>query len=105
MQIFVKCGGEATAYDVDPSMSVEALKNEIENKEFIPSSLISLANNSGVIAGGSLAGNDIEDSDELELVLEVQGGMRKKVSFFYLFQLLLGMKQQFMLLHFSRTLK
>mmetsp|Transcript_24032 Transcript_24032/g.48631 ORF Transcript_24032/g.48631 Transcript_24032/m.48631 type:complete len:96 (-) Transcript_24032:388-675(-) len=74
MQIFVG----TTAYTVEGSTSVETLKAMIENKEFIPSSLIRLVNGATPLEGGSLAGNGVEEDDILAVMLEVQGGMRRK---------------------------
>jgi len=79
MQIFVSTnGGEATAYNVDSSMSVEALKAQIENKEFIPADLIRLSTGTSLLAGGTLAGNGVSDEENLTMMLEVNGGMRAK---------------------------
>jgi len=78
MQIFVATSQSNTAYAVDASTSVEALKNMIENKEFIPADLIRLANGNAVLEGGSLLGNGVEEDDTLTLLLDVNGGMRKK---------------------------
>mmetsp|Transcript_25618 Transcript_25618/g.31551 ORF Transcript_25618/g.31551 Transcript_25618/m.31551 type:complete len:100 (+) Transcript_25618:290-589(+) len=78
MQIFVATQKSNTAYAVDASTSVEALKAMIENKEFIPSDLIRLANGSSILEGGTLLGNGVEEEDTITLVLDVNGGMRKK---------------------------
>ena len=79
MQIFVQYpSGPATSYEVDATTSVEALKSMIENKDFLPSSLIHLVNGANAVEGGTLAGNGVEDEDTLSLLLDVTGGMRKK---------------------------
>jgi len=79
MQIFITTAtGPATAYDVEATTSVEALKAMIENKEFVPSNMIRLVNGSNAIVGGTLAGNGVQDEDTLALLLDVNGGMRKK---------------------------
>merc|ERR1712238_177293 len=75
MQIFV---GD-TPYVLDETASVETLKCMIENREFIPVDQIRLVNGSAVLEDGmSLTSSGIEDDDALQLMLEVQGGMRKK---------------------------
>merc|ERR1711992_113968 len=74
MQIFVG----NTAYDVDSSTSVEALKLQIENNEFVPAGMISLVNGSDVLVDGSLESHGIEEDDTLEMRMAVQSGMRKK---------------------------
>mmetsp|Transcript_25276 Transcript_25276/g.24229 ORF Transcript_25276/g.24229 Transcript_25276/m.24229 type:complete len:102 (-) Transcript_25276:130-435(-) len=80
MQIFVStANGASTAYDVDGATSVESFKAMIENKEFMPADLIRLVNGAdGVLEGGSLMGNGIEDDDTLTMLLEVNAGMRAK---------------------------
>jgi len=74
MQIFVG----SKAYEVDSADSVESLKAQIENNEFVPYHQIRLMVGGKVLEGGSLEGNGVEDEDELTLALEVNAGMRKK---------------------------
>lgn len=78
MQIFVATNSATTAYAVDQTTSVEALKSMIENKEFLPAHLIRLVNGSQELEGGTLLGNGVQDEDTLSLLLEVPGGMRGK---------------------------
>jgi hypothetical protein len=74
MKIFVG----STVYEVDPVTSVEALKLQIENVEFVPSHLICLMNGADVLEGGSLESNGVEEDDALEMRMAVNAGMRKK---------------------------
>ena len=74
MQIFVG----SNAYEVDPATSVEALKLQIENAEFIPSRQICLMNGAQVLEEGSLESNGVEGDDSLEMRMAVTSGMRKK---------------------------
>jgi hypothetical protein len=74
MQIFV---GDA-AYQVDATASVESLKLMVENREFVPGHQFRLVNGSEVLEGGSLEANGVSDDDQLEMMLEVPAGMRKK---------------------------
>jgi hypothetical protein len=74
MQIFVG----STAYEVDPAMSIEALKLEIENREFIPSNKLCLVFGSDSLDGGSLETNGIEEDDTIEMRMSVDAGMRRK---------------------------
>merc|ERR1712025_1431373 len=74
MQIFVG----STAYEVDPSTSIEALKLQIENAEFVPSHQICLMNGPSVLEEGTLEGNGVEGDDSLEMRMAVTSGMRKK---------------------------
>jgi len=79
MQIIVTAPtGFSTAYAVDGSTTVAELKAQIENQEFIPGDLIRLVNGTTELTDGTLAGNDIADDEELSLMLDVPGGMRKK---------------------------
>jgi small subunit ribosomal protein S27Ae len=74
MQIFVG----STAYEVDPATSIESLKLQIENAEFVPSRQICLVNGVDVLEDGTLESNGIEDDDSLQMRLAVNSGMRKK---------------------------
>lgn len=79
MQIFVSGqNGSSTAYSVDADASIESLKLLIENQEFVPSHLIRLVNAGVDLEGGSLMGNGVEDEDTITMLLDVNGGMRKK---------------------------
>merc|ERR1711957_347592 len=74
MQIFVG----STAYEVDPATSVEALKLQIENAEFVPAGMISLMNGADTLLEGSLESNGVEEDESLEMRMGVNSGMRKK---------------------------
>jgi len=78
MQIFITTGAGQTSYNVDATTSIECLKAQIENQEFIPSNLIRLVNGMDTLTGGSLMANQIEDGDSISLLFDVEGGMRKK---------------------------
>jgi|Transcript_8427 small subunit ribosomal protein S27Ae len=75
MQIFVS----GTAYQVDAADSIDSVKNMIENREFVPCGLIRLVNGANTeLTGGSLAGNGVTEEDSITMMLDVNGGMRKK---------------------------
>jgi len=79
MQIFISgASGPATAYTVESTASIESVKTMIENREFVPANLIRLVNGATPLEGGSLVGNGVEEDDTLTMMLEVQGGMRRK---------------------------
>ena len=79
MQIFVSnASGSATSYAVEADTSIDTLKSMIENQEFLPSHMITLTHGDAAVEGGTLAGNGVEDEDTLELLFDVNGGMRKK---------------------------
>lgn len=79
MQVIVTAPtGASTAYAVEGSTTVTDLKAMIENTEFIPGDLIRLVNGDAELLEGTLAGNGVEEDEELDLMLEVPGGMRAK---------------------------
>mmetsp|Transcript_4095 Transcript_4095/g.6226 ORF Transcript_4095/g.6226 Transcript_4095/m.6226 type:complete len:101 (+) Transcript_4095:61-363(+) len=79
MQIFVSnASGSATTYSVEADTSIDTLKSMIENQEFLPSHMITLTNGDSAMEGGTLAGNGVEEEDTLEILFDVNGGMRKK---------------------------
>jgi hypothetical protein len=75
MQIFVG----STAYQVDSAETVDTLKHQIENREFLPVSSFCLMMGGKVLEeGATLEGNGVSEEDELEITLAVPAGMRKK---------------------------
>jgi uncharacterized protein involved in cysteine biosynthesis len=50
----------------------------IENQEYIPGHLIRLVNGDAELVEGTLFGNGVQEDEELDLMLEVPGGMRAK---------------------------
>lgn len=79
MQIIVTAPtGASTAYDVEAATTVSDLKAMIENREFIPSDMVRLVAGAEELSGGTLAGNGLSEDDEIEMMLEVAGGMRAK---------------------------
>lgn len=72
MQVFVG----SRAYEVDAATSVETLMYQIENTQFLPFDSFALKSSS---SGKILELDDaLEADEELELTLQVPGGMRKK---------------------------
>jgi hypothetical protein len=79
MQIIVTAPtGSSTAYAVESNTTITDLKSMIENQEFIPEHLIRLVAGDVELSGGTLAGNGLEDDDEVAMLLDVAGGMRAK---------------------------
>lgn len=79
MQIIVTAPtGASTAYAVEGSTTISTLKTMIENQEYIPEHLIRLVSGDVELSGGTLAGNGLEEDDEVSLLLDVPGGMRAK---------------------------
>ena len=78
MQIIINTPESSTAYSVEGTTTVTDLKSMIENREFIPSHLVRLVSGDAELLEGTLAGNGVEEDEELELCLEIPGGMRAK---------------------------
>ncbi len=79
MQIIINAPeGTSTAYAVEGTTTVTDLKSMIENREFIPGHLIKLVAGDSELLEGTLAGNGVEEDEELDLCLEIAGGMRAK---------------------------
>jgi hypothetical protein len=79
MQIIITAPtGTSTAYDVEGTTTITNLKSMIENQEFIPTDMVRLVNGRDELIEGTLAGNGVEEDDELSLMLEIPGGMRAK---------------------------
>merc|ERR1712127_260985 len=70
--------GASTAYAVERTTTVTEFKSMIENQEFIPGHLVRLVNGDEELVEGTLFGNGVEDDAEVDLMLEIPGGMRKK---------------------------
>ena len=66
------------AYEVESTTLVSELKAQIENQEFVPADMIRLLNGDDELVEGTLAGNGVEEDEELDLMLGVLGGMRAK---------------------------
>ncbi|EED93749.1 predicted protein [Thalassiosira pseudonana CCMP1335] len=74
MQVIVTAPtGASSAYAVEGATTVSDLKAMIENQEFIPGHLIRLVAGDSELTGGTLAGNGIEEDEELSLLLEIPG--------------------------------
>eukprot|EP01082_Thalassiosira_pseudonana_P003897 g3262.t1 g3262 contig12:1732805-1733074(-) len=66
MQVIVTAPtGASSAYAVEGATTVSDLKAMIENQEFIPGHLIRLVAGDSELTGGTLAGNGIEEDEEL----------------------------------------
>ncbi|KAL3764281.1 hypothetical protein ACHAWU_004093 [Discostella pseudostelligera] len=79
MQIIVNAPtGTSMAYAVEGSTTIADLKAMIENQEYIPGHLIRLVAGDAELVEGTLFGNGVQEDEELDLMLEVPGGMRAK---------------------------
>ncbi|GMI56821.1 hypothetical protein ScalyP_jg3392 [Parmales sp. scaly parma] len=69
--------GVSKEYSMSADATVADLKNQIENETFTPSSMFCLVSGSSAMKAGSLS-DFVVDGEELEMVLEVEAGMRAK---------------------------
>lgn len=63
--------------DMDPEDSINDLKYQIENREFIPANVMNLYCNSKIVDYGCIKDNFTE-LDHITILLELKGGMRAK---------------------------
>merc|ERR1711862_59494 len=73
MQIIIS----QNAYLVNSTTTVPELKALVENQEFLPSHLVRLVSGDTELTEGTLSGNGVEEDEEIDLLLEIPGGMRK----------------------------
>ena len=78
MQIFIRNGATTSTMSVDPSSSVQSLKNTIENESFLTN--FRLVNNGVelVDASASLSAAGLTEASTLTMLYSVVGGMRAK---------------------------
>jgi hypothetical protein len=77
MQIFVKSLENTLTFDVDPSTSIEGLKQLVEEAEFVPCEAQRLVCNSQQVESGSLAECGITNGMTVTVLLDVVGGAHK----------------------------
>lgn len=77
MQIFVKSLDRTFAVQVDSDATVKDLKAAIEDVEFIPASIQRIVHGTETLVSGSLD-NVLMVNDTVEMLLDVDGGMRAK---------------------------
>jgi len=79
MHIFVKTLGEKSLnLEVDQTTSIQAIKAQIEDVEFIPVALQRLTFACQQLTTGSLESFGIKNGDSINLLMNVVGGMRAK---------------------------
>ena len=77
MQIFVRSLEETFTVSLPENASLNDLKNQIEDVEFVPASMQRIVFGEHTLVSGSLAGC-LVDADTVELQVGVDGGMRAK---------------------------
>jgi len=79
MQIFVKTLTNTVTLDVSADTQVNQLKASVENVSFIPAECQRLTFGSSTLIGSRTLGDcGIASADTVELLLDVNGGMRAK---------------------------
>ena len=74
MQVFIELENECENYTVDPALTIDQLKNLIEDKTFIPSQIQRLFFNSIILQTGTLEDNSITQGSTIKMVFSVCGG-------------------------------
>ena len=77
MQLFIKSSDRVFALALPMDADVNDLKAAIEDVEFIPASAMRLQTGACTLEGGALSAL-VEEEDVIELMLDVDGGMRAK---------------------------
>lgn len=77
MQLFVKTCSRTFAVSLDAGADVNDLKEAIEDVEFTPAEAQRLQMGAKVLECGNLS-QLVEEDDVVELMLDVEGGMRAK---------------------------
>jgi len=79
MQFFVRnINGITRLYTLDIDSDIEQLKETVEDYDFIPSGIIRMVHGTQPLVSGSLRDYNITDGSLLEVMLNVNGGMRGK---------------------------
>jgi small subunit ribosomal protein S27Ae len=77
MQLFINVPtGTIQTYTFDVDTDVETIKAAVENDEFIPSTMMRIVHGTHSLLCGTLEDNDINDGDSLDVMLNINGGMR-----------------------------
>ena len=77
VQVFVRTNDKTFAVSVAEDATLNDLKAEIENVSFFPANLMRLVKGTEELACGQLYGH-VEDDDVVEMLVDVNGGMRAK---------------------------
>jgi hypothetical protein len=80
MQLIVNILEKITIYDLDSSLTINDLKNVINENEFIPSDIIYLTANNRLLTTGTLEDNQLTNGSNITLNLKLLGGTRYKKS-------------------------
>tara|TARA_R110002072_G_scaffold13651_2_gene57443 strand:- start:4587 stop:4910 length:324 start_codon:yes stop_codon:yes gene_type:complete len=79
MQLFISSPtGTTRTYTFDADTDIEKIKMAVEDNEFIPSSLMRITHGTRSLVYGSLLDCRVNEGDSLDIMLNVNGGMRGK---------------------------
>lgn len=74
MQLVVGFPEGSRVISVDPAMTVQGLREVIEDSEFIPTELQRLVAGTQTLTTGTLEDNGLDEGDHVELLLNIVGG-------------------------------
>ena len=79
MQLFIQAPTGATrTYTFDADADINEVKTAVEDMEFVPSSMMRVAHGMRTLVCGSLQDCGLNEGDSLDVVFQVNGGMRGK---------------------------
>jgi len=79
MQLFISSPtGTTRTYTFDADTDIEKIKIAVEDNEFIPSSMMRITHGTRSLVYGSLLDCGLNEGDSLDIMLNVNGGMRGK---------------------------
>jgi hypothetical protein len=78
MKVLIDDAISIFTFDVDKETNILDLKKLIEDKQFIPNSMISLSYNSRELNDNELVHIVCDDGDLIDFKLNLYGGMRRK---------------------------
>ena len=79
MQLFIRAPtGTTQTYTFDADADIEEVKMALEDVEFIPSAMMRVTHGARSLVCGSLRDLGLSEGDSLDIMLQVNGGMRGK---------------------------
>lgn len=77
MQLFIHTPtGITRTYTFDADTDIEKVKMVVEDTEFIPSDIMRIVHGTRSLVCGSLRDYDLNEGDTLDIMLQVNGGMK-----------------------------
>jgi small subunit ribosomal protein S27Ae len=79
MQLFIQAPtGTTRTYTFDADTDINEVKMAVEDMEFIPSSMMRVTHGMRTLVYGSLLDCGLNEGDSLDIMFQVNGGMRGK---------------------------